>query len=253
MPKTIERFGGKTSFIDRLYLPVKTLAEIKTYHMEKNGITVEDRIDYRLLDTYSDLLQIARTLYYDDEEMKKYGIERYSNRTFFIDAGPETYLIRYKPQGLKSETWDVFVQAAADGGFLKPFFNDRRLTIWPELDYCFNTIKEKYADHELDLEDQDVIGCFCRQRHEDYESFDRILCFNDICRLIIYFRSIDMIDMGRYLNNVLYDWQGDEDPRAGTLVEKILDNKNISRYLGRTKVMNVINKIYLGLPVVVYI
>ena len=93
MPKTIERFGGKTSFIDRLYLPVKTLAEIKTYHMEKNGIIVEDLIDYRLLDTYSDLLQIARTLYFDDEEMKKYGIERYSNRTFFIDAGSETCLI----------------------------------------------------------------------------------------------------------------------------------------------------------------
>ena len=251
----VEKFKMNTGFIERLHLPSGAQKAILDYHAKKNGYTAEDyQGDVRMLgrgvlDTYAELLLIARTPYYSTEVRSgrnlSYEHPRWREGYFgYFAAGPA-------PQGLE-RCWEGVCSAFLNCGYLRPVAMDERCLVWPEIDFVFRHILENYAGSDLRLTDSLVIGCFNPRNHEEYEAFDRVLSYNDAARLVRYLHA----KFPSYARSAdcLLNIPG-EVYRSGDFERSILahDDDSFRRMLGQTEILRDINRIYLGKKVAIEI
>ncbi len=241
----VEKYNGKTNFIERLHLPSDVEQAVLDYHVKVNNLSVtldeRDRTDFRgILDTYSELLLIARSPYYCKLRHKGEDISLVDvSYEWTTNSDLRRYFVRYKPEAMNSRKWFSLCDAFGDSGFLRPFAKDGQSLIWAEVDYVFKLLSDYYTSSDY-YETPFVIGCFNPRTHDDYEAFDRILGTSDVERLLRYLSIVSLEYVGGF-HQLLYD-----DYRMGDFERWIMDDEEKRRMFSRSEVIANVNRIYLG-------
>lgn len=259
----IEQTGKMNTFVSSLYLSKETSDEILEYNKKVRGIVDPDNYSSHLLDTYLDLLLIARTLHYslDDVErldlvdMLKEGVDNgwsSIDPLCIIDTHLDVFFVRYAPKKLNAHSWSELTQAFAEKGYLRPFEPSAGLLLLPELDYCFKTILENWnytsSDYSLDIK---AISCFCPKNNYQYESVNRVyFTIDDVARMARYFKLIGLGILGNKIISCGYN-RSLVAIADGSFVDFILSDKALCRQISTVEVMKAIDNIYLGKSVVI--
>ena len=248
----MDNFFTKNTFIERLNLSSETEKAILDYHMREASIPVDldknDRTYVRgLLDTYSNLLLLARTPYFSKDEAEN---DKLTDIHYEWITGYDFrhYFVGYKPSEISNEVWFSLCDAFADCGFLRPFGRGSLSLKWAEIDHVFKTLASYYTIEAAScISDPFVIGCFNPHSHSDYEAFDRTLGADDLERLLRYL-SIVSPDAAEGVNRLIYG-----DYPSGHFENWIMAD-NIKRQLfSRAEVIANVNRIYLGRKVIIEI
>ena len=245
----VERYLAKNTFVERLNLPSEVEQAVLEYHAEINNLPID--LDERgrtsfsgVLDTYSNLLLIARSPYRDEKKISKYNLtQEYYERASIMDS--RYYFVGYKPKEIDSESWFSLCDAFGDCGFLKSFSVGDQSLRWVEVDYVFKGLADYYTSGDFLYNEPFVIGSLNPRTHDDYENFDRVLTGADLERLAKYLSMVSWDAVEECLLQGNY--------QAGDFEKYVMSDPEKARIFGRSEVIANVNRIYLGEKVTVEI
>lgn len=249
----VEKFNEKTSFIERLNLSSETEKAVLEYHTKVKGNTLilngNGRTDfYGVLDTYSKLLLIARTPYYNEEEVKDLGLLDI-HYEWMDNSDYKHYFIGYKPKDISTSGWFSLCDAFSECGFLRPLARDEHSLKWPEIDHVFKDLADEYYAYSEDRYAEDfAIGCFNPRTHSEYEEFERTLGADDLERLVRYLYAVTADATACF---TMFFSSGEYKP--GDFERWVMGHEEVHRMLGRTEVIRNVNRIYLGKKITIEI